>query len=69
MPGRAAFEFNFNLVSPRDLVSGVFCEVKGRFAPRCALAGDLLLSVATKVGKSAFYRRQRVVVRVDGCGG
>src|SRR6056297_1008930 len=29
-----------------------------RFAPRCALAGDLLLSVATKVGKSAFYRRQ-----------
>ena len=29
-----------------------------RFATRFALAGDLLLSVATKVGKSAFYRQQ-----------
>ena len=28
------------------------------FASRCAHAGDLLLSVATKVGKSAFYRQQ-----------
>jgi len=42
---------------------------KGGFATRCALAGDPLLSVATKVGKNAFYRRQRVAVRVDGTGG
>ncbi len=42
---------------------------KSRFATRFALAGDLLLSVATKVGKSAFYRWQRVAVRVDGAGG
>jgi hypothetical protein len=42
---------------------------KLHFAPRCALAGDLLLSVATKVGKSAFYRRQTVAVRDDGAGG
>jgi len=34
------------------------------FAPRCALAGDLLLSVATKVGKSAYYRRQLFEVLV-----
>ena len=27
------------------------------FAPRCALAGDLLLSIATKEGKSAPYKR------------
>jgi hypothetical protein len=28
-----------------------------RFAPRCALAGDLLLPGAAKVGKSAFYKQ------------
>ena len=44
------FFFNFNF--------------KCNFATRCALAGDLLLSVATKVGKSAFYRRQLFEVLV-----
>ena len=31
-----------------------------RFAPRCALAGDLLLPCAAKVGKSAFWNRAAV---------
>jgi len=34
------------------------------FAPRCALAGERLLSVATKVAKNALYRRQLFEVPV-----
>jgi len=42
--------------------------MQDRFASRCALAGDPLLSVATKVGKSAFYRRQLFEVLVGEVG-
>jgi len=42
-----------------------FFNVKGGFAPRCALAGELLFSVAKKVTKNALYRPQKVAVRVD----
>ena len=44
-------------------------KIQKHFATRCALAGDLLLSVATKVGKSAFYRRQLFDMLVGGVWG
>ena len=34
------------------------------FAPRCALAGELLFSVAKKVTKNALYRRQLLPVLI-----
>jgi|SRR6056297_1399290 len=33
-------------------------QLRLHFAPRCALAGELLFSVAKKVTKNALYRRQ-----------
>jgi len=61
---QAPFEFNVNFISPRADVwylgrlRRLFNQIQNHFAPRCALAGDLLLSIATKVSKSALYRRQ-----------
>jgi len=63
---QATFEFNF--ISPRADVwhlgrlRRLFNQIQNHFAPRCALAGDLLLSGATKVSKSALYRRQLLAV-------
>jgi len=39
-------------------------QLQLRFAPRCALAGELLFSVAKKVTKNALYRRQLFKVLV-----
>jgi len=44
-------------------------QLQLHFAPRCALAGELLLSVATKVAKNALYRRQLFEVLVGGVRG
>jgi len=44
---KSNFNFNFNF------------KVNFGFASRFALAGELLLSIATKVTKNALYRRQR----------
>jgi len=51
------------------LASGFNLKLQILFAPRCALSGDLLLSVATRVGKSAFYRRQLFELLVGGVRG
>ena len=75
--------FNFESISPRDAEgtlagAGVsysqfriklHLQLQLHFAPRCALAGDLLLSVATKVGKSAFTGGSCSRCWPDGSGG
>ncbi|MEX2498104.1 MAG: hypothetical protein WD397_04415 [Wenzhouxiangellaceae bacterium] len=67
-----------NVVSPPVLVPMLGAQlfkielqlqIQTHFASRCALAGELLFSVAKKVTKNALYRQQKMEMRVDRQGG
>jgi len=69
-PGAAAFQskpFRHALMRAPCLGWRIFNQ--DHFATRCALAGELLFSVAKKVTKNALYRQQRTAVQVEGVGG